>query len=420
MISREARVVALAFGIGVAGVGALGVALASKSRPPAVRMDMVSTTRIAAEEQNRRKSTLGAQRHLVQRADSLQRVLARHDWSSDSLLIVEDSLLPAWERSVTTTLLRRSWAGLVPRHGGIRVAVAVVRETAAWQGGNAVSGILLPSMLDGRTCLVVLARTDRYFGRQDSLAELSRLLLDETATSPSLRFGSPAWVYFTYAARRASFGACGWLAAYGAAGAGVQAWLDSTGWRAAEAARFIDTPRARAPWRYTRAAESTLEGHVNNLISVPREETLEAQACAHDSPATCARLMLLGARAETPWRDSGVLLPGRAFFWPHVGVGSTLAHDPRDRFLDDLRRSIGAEKFGALWRDPRPFPDAFAAVVGDPLGVWTSRWMTHSIRGPGSDYGPAPSLRPWVFAIPVLCVFLWGAVQVARRRQVGR
>ena len=116
MISREARVVALAFGIGVAGVGALGVALASKSRPPAVRMDMVSTTRIAAEEQNRRKSTLGAQRHLVQRADSLQRVLARHDWSSDSLLIVEDSLLPAWERSVTTTLLRRSWAGLVPRH----------------------------------------------------------------------------------------------------------------------------------------------------------------------------------------------------------------------------------------------------------------------------------------------------------------
>ncbi len=419
MISRDLRVSMIAFAIGLGGVGALGVVLASTPKPPRRVVGSVDSTRSAAEDQRERRDALVEGQRLLRRADSLRRILARQDWRGDSLLVLADTRLPALNRDVYETLLRRSWAGITSKRGDVRVAVAIVRDTQRFVPLSSSS--ILPTMLDGRTCLVVLSVSDRLLSFSSPTPVLAGDILDESRTTPR-RVSNDVlnWQSFTAGATRASLGPCGWLAAYGAPGAGMRAWLDSTGWRAAEAARFIDTPRARAPWRSTRVERSPFA--ISPVVYRERSLGLPVGSCANGDILPCERLMFSRRLHVLPWRDSGVLTTGD-FHRTNIEEGfsgSTRFLDPRRRFLDDLRRTIGHDRMGTLWRDSRAFPEAFAAVVGEPLGLWTSRWMDHSVREPGTRDGPAPSLEPWASALPIAAFFLWGAVRTSRRRQVGR
>ncbi|MBI3790116.1 MAG: hypothetical protein HY275_04480 [Gemmatimonadetes bacterium] len=347
---------------------------------------------------------------LAGRADSLRAETARRPWPSDSLLVLADPRLPAWRRDGDEAILRREFAHLRGSPAGARVAVALIADSVHLPGvGRAmpwasVMGQVLPTWFDGQTCLVVLQRP-RLLLLGDARAAL-RDLQGGVDTSLSI---------FWLGAYRPSLGACGFVHAYGMPGRGMRAWLDSTGWRGAASATFDTGAAGREPW--LRTSGPVLLNSVIASVGVAADSvTLGAQGCARGRPGACRRFVHEAAhQGHANGRD--IMVPEQ--FVSHVGVGNVEAGDPRVRMLDDLRREKGAEKFGALWHDDRPFEEAFAAVMGEPLDAWAQRWMHRSIVPPGATYGPMPSAPSLLVAgVPVVLLLVAGLL-LAHRRQMG-
>lgn len=357
---------------------------------------------------------------VAQRAESLVRVIGRSTWPTDSLLVLEDSLLPDWKRDVARTLVRRSWGALARRAGGVRVVVAIMGDTAWGSASEADPSAILPELLDGHTCLVQLPRA-RVVGRVEKAGRAAQLrprYLDEEMTEapPGLGFDGNDVAALAWPAINASLGACGWMAGYGAPGAGMRAWLDSTGWRGASGARFLDTPRAKAPWRFAYAPPALSE-FLMFAMQAPDAARLPAYSCASRSSSACTTFVSVGNAAAGRLASQGIVTaPPRDFGYSALGVS---ALDPRPRFLDDVRRAIGDDRFSALWRDARPFPDAFAAATGASLDSWVQRWLYDAIRGSGSS-GPQVSAASLLIWTPPMSLLILLMLVRARRRQVGR
>ena len=371
--------------------------------------------RVAAYEQ---RALLQEALILTQRTDSIARILRTHAWASDSLLILSDSQLPAWRREGDAALLRRAWAALRPHRDGFRVAVALVSDAydPAWSArpnqSERSSGIALPGTVDEHTCLLVLQRHRGFLGAFAKARLLARLA--EQPDSSGLQF--------FFSSGEGSLGACGWIASFGMPGRGIRAWLDSTQWRAATHATFDDHAWSRRPWRVDGAAPPLLLSEMLMVDFGPGEAQFSAmlpsQACASAVAAACRRLAFAVGRAPSPIRSAGIFVPEQRV--EPVGRFITAAWDPRPRLLDDLRRSIGHDRFGALWRDDRPLADAFRSNVGEPLDDWVHRWMRHSIRRTDEPSGPAPALRTLVvWALPCVAFLLLVMVR-SRRSGVGR
>lgn len=410
MNARTDRPAILALLGGLVAVCALGAVIASNAGPRDAHEARALTERDSTErERANTVADLGAAGEavlLARRGDSLRRVLARHDWPSDSLLILEDSLLPAWRLRFEERFLRASWAALAPKRGGVRVAVAIVHDSGSSQDAMRLplfernKGFILPSLLDHQTCLVLLqrsrihlskyARTSAAYWMGDTTARLT--------SDPSL----------LPVAKESSLGACGLIAAHGMPGAGMRDWLDHTGWRATLSPTFADWPHAREPWRAVLAefrisnpllAAFGLINFGDDLLHV------RAQACAARAPGACRSFVNAGPGRAMPTLESGLIVAPQAY--RDVGNFPVLALDPRPRLLDDLRREIGAEKFGALWRDERALPEAFATRVGVPMDEWIGAWTARSITIGDPGRGAMPGLREvFVAALPGLVLMI--------------
>ena len=234
MSSRRWNATWIGVGIGLVSTAVLAVLVAASARAGAAATE-VETLREARYPLSRRESYASEARDRTQQAESLVRVLAHRAWPADSLLMLGDSAMPAWQLQFVTTQLRRSWAALAPRHDGIRVVVAFVpwltrAQVAAglraspW-GALQPSVVFLPELLDGRTCLVLKPWAQTRVPTAAQLAALEAQWLDESAELPPIARSPENTLIMTMGlpARRATLGACGWLAAYGPPGRGARA-----------------------------------------------------------------------------------------------------------------------------------------------------------------------------------------------------
>ncbi len=412
MIRPPSRTLLLAIGIGAVAIGLIATAIASTYEPSAAGTTDVARLR---EERSRATERIGAIEEaslLRQRADSLAGVLAQQQWAGDSLLVLADTMIPAWRRDGDTRLVRRAWSALHPRRDGLRVVVAFVRDTGV-PGVRArlpmferAQGQVLPTMLDGRTCLVVQQRSRILMS--PSMRKSLETALGDRSDSGNIDL----WA----AARDASLGACGWIAAYGLPGSGMRAWLDSTGWRAATMARFVDDELTRRPWRQEYAAAEGLSAMVNAAFA--GETQIPLRGCAAGNATACSVVLQQADLSPAlPGRREGLFVPSQRS--EALGGSTSVAVDPRVRFLDDLRRDIGHERMRALWTDARAFPEAFAANVGESLPSWTARWMARSILDSDRQAGPRPSLRSLLPSLLLIGLLFAASVRRINRQVIG-
>jgi len=88
-----------------------------------------------------------------------------------------------------------------------------------------------------------------------------------------------------------------------------------------------------------------------------------------------------------------------------------------DRYLADVAREVGHERFLRFWNSPDPVDTALATALKLPVGEWTERWQRRFV--PRLPLGPAAPLSATVIGL-----LLGGAAVAvvslgAKRRQVS-
>ena len=84
--------------------------------------------------------------------------------------------------------------------------------------------------------------------------------------------------------------------------------------------------------------------------------------------------------------------------WPRIKgrFGQDRGYFPDATMLRDLRRTLGAEKFGELWRADAPIAESYAKVTGNSIDPWVRAWATTRLGTIRRDNGLA--LTGWVGA----------------------
>ncbi len=213
--------------------------------------------------------------------------------------------------------------------------------------------VVPPSALDGRTCVVVLPPLTERDGPQD-LARLRR----------HLRWNLQAHI-----------GMCSLWKTFGAPGQGMQRWLETMGYRVAQASDWARGRRSfEAQWaadveqemtgamgrRFLRVLRPVFgEPHPAYLLGPDGARCLAGDLPACRGPLTLRRQSYGGVEGGIP----------RITIW-----GDPLGADA-PRWVSDLILDRGQESFQALWGSPDPMLVAFEAAYGETAEAWTSRWL---------------------------------------------
>jgi hypothetical protein len=89
---------------------------------------------------------------------------------------------------------------------------------------------------------------------------------------------------------------------------------------------------------------------------------------------------------------------------------------PGERYLSDVAREVGRDRFQSFWTSTLPVDSALATALKQPVGEWTSQWERRFIApirlGAAAPLG-ATAIALLLGAVAVLAVML-----TASRRQV--
>lgn len=237
---------------------------------------------------------------------------------------------------------------------------------------RSAGGVLLPALLDGRTCLLLATpRTGRTLSR--------------------------------------ALGPCVYYAEFGPPGPHILAWLEGRRFGPTRVWAAPDSTGPERPadmqgptvWPGQRLAELAGGG-------LPPEYFIgmKSIACLRGAQEACAQAVLdsLPPVLHHPWVEGtgysfGLLLPGL-----------------EERLLQDLRDELGPERFRRFWQSPLPVEAAFREASGTPLSEWVRGWV-----GARSDaFRSGPALAAWSVPVWLLLVALVLAILIraAERRQV--
>jgi hypothetical protein len=186
-----------------------------------------------------------------------------------------------------------------------------------------------------------------------------------------LRGTSPAHLAAVHAQRL--IGVCGFYAVFGMPGDSVRSWLRATGHAFA---RQSDWHVARAP-----------------VIDATSAYALHPDAARCLTGETRACHVTLGVGAE---RESGPVRLDSSFAESVLravtaspdGWQQQRAGEHQGRYLADVVRDLGPERFARFWHADGSVEAAFAAAAGVDLAAWTETWLART-------YGAVPD-RPSV------------------------
>jgi hypothetical protein len=293
-----------------------------------------------------------------------------------ALLFDGTDSIPAHARRAVGTALETVWRQL--GLGVAQVSVGVVVDLS-WdrdavgtpKGYRASPAYLLPDSTDRTTCLVW---TSAWY------------LTSQSAVSPpTTNRQLQMWL-------RDDLGPCAFFAAYGTPGNGVRQWL---------ARRDYDLARDPS-WDRDRPARPWLSGSVYDLSTT-------AIGCLGGRAESC-RTAVLAAADDSPG-DSLTRVLSTDSWWRR---GERLVNS--ERYLADVAREVGRDRFMRFWGSTAPVDTALAAALGMPVGEWTEQWERRFV--PRLPLGPAAPLDAAALGL----LLAGGAVAIvalgARRRQV--
>jgi hypothetical protein len=86
------------------------------------------------------------------------------------------------------------------------------------------------------------------------------------------------------------------------------------------------------------------------------------------------------------------------------------------RFLGDVARAVGRDRFLSFWTSALPVDSALAAALKRPVGEWTADWQRDFVRP--IRLGPAPPLGGVAIALLIAALAVAVVAITASRRQV--
>jgi len=203
---------------------------------------------------------------------------------------------------------------------------------------------------------------------------------------------------------QAGLGPCAFYAAYGTPGTSVRGWLLARGWDLAltldagargrrQGNSIIGVADRNSPWFW------------EAVYSLPPT----AAACLGGRPDACRAAVLEGASDDRTIPVPDIMRIDRR--WGRV---------PRlvegQRFLGDVARAVGRDRFQSFWTSALSVDTALAAALKRPVGEWTAGWQrdfVHPIR-----LGPAPPLGGVAIALAIAALAVALVAVTASRRQV--
>ena len=270
----------------------------------------------------------------VLRRDSLARAFRSHRYVPDApptLQIDQGWTAPIWMRLAMRATLDSVWRQLDPKSSEVGLGIII---DAGSVDNNAM--YFLPLATDGHTCVAVIEPSWR----------LGRFIGDSTPPADSLPLR--AWL-------QSGLGPCAFYAAFGRPGSRIEDWLLD---------RQFDF--ASAPdWNRPDLRDDSPEMQRASYWRT----SFDAMACIAGDRARCRVALFTPVPAAwgrtTHEELRGVVSP--PWFWT-----TTLFEG--GRFLSDLIRTMGAERFGSFWRSPADVDQAFSDAFGVPLETYTQGW----------------------------------------------
>jgi hypothetical protein len=271
--------------------------------------------------------------------------------------------------------LRESGAG--------KIAIATVLDTTPplpdvpWSPADEVL-YYLPQATDSEICLVVWAlKAPARKGRNEYYS--------------ALRFVADTAAHLV--------GPCAYFAAFGSPGPEIAHWL---------ATRDFDL--ARNPFWLT-GSDPAWQMAPDDLrwLRWPSGSSFRMAACAAGRKEECRRRLLDVDRSIRSPVPKAILRSG-VWYW-----GSSLGPDT-PRFLSDLVKEMGAERFAEFWTSDLDPESAFEAAFGVPIAQWTMEWMHQQVGRP--RFGPGVPLAAALLALLLAALSVVVSVAYVSRRQV--
>ncbi len=204
---------------------------------------------------------------------------------------------------------------------------------------------------------------------------------------------------------KGNLGPCAFYAAYGNPGKPVRFWLARRNFDLALHPVW-DTPRQGRLWGLEQdpAMQRWWWDWVYN-------QSLTAVACLARRPDACRAAVLEGGEGGGSLEDSvpRVVTLGQ-WWWKAQRLVAA------NRYLSDVVRDVGHDRFLRFWNSTQPVDTALAAALRMPVGEWTVRWEERF--APPVPLGAAAPLSASVFALLLAAAALGSVALAARRRQV--
>ena len=314
-----------------------------------------------------------------------------HDHSGRPTVIVrgaEDS--PAAVRYIEAAL-DTAWQALGLGETKVRVAVVLelARPRAMVDRPSPAEGAayLAPDSTDRTTCIALLPAGPYW----------TRFLLGKREARNAGFGGFPRWL-------QAGLGPCAFYAAYGTPGKPVRRWLAARNW---DVARILGS-NGIAGERFTSLdllGDARYSWYWDQVYSFPPATV----ACLAGRSSGCRTAVLGGSDAASPAAGPQIVRSERRWWRAQRLL-------PGERYLSDVAREVGRDRFQGFWASSLPVDTALAAALKQPVGEWTKQWerrFVAPIRLGAAAPWSATAGALLLGAVAVLAVML-----TATRRQV--
>ena len=340
------------------------------------------------------RSVDGAARLLEQRGRMRSTLSARgNPPRGPTVLLTGVDSVPPSAMPLLITAMDSAWVELGLEETKVRVVVIIELSQGARAGSTPVPTqqgdvYLEPDSTDRTTC-VALVPAGRYW--------TGFILGERTPDQASVRSRFVRWL-------GAGLGPCAFYATYGTPSRPVRRWLAARKW---DLALYRDA-YGIAGERFSSVdlmGDPRSDWYWKSVYSFPSATV----ACLAGRTVGCRAAVLDGAdaevgdaiprvvRLEQRWWRTQRLLPG-------------------ERFLSDVARAVGRDRFLRFWGSPLPVDTALAAALRMPVGEWTVRWQRGYVRP--LRLGAAAPLGASLLALVLGAVAVVSVALTASRRQV--
>jgi hypothetical protein len=247
-----------------------------------------------------------------------------------------------------------------------------------------LAGYLAPDSTDRTTCIAAIS-APRYWTRELAAGLRGRWSFEDLMRS-----------------LKGVLGPCAFYAAYGTPSPTVRSWLTAHSWDLGLSLDPGAIGRGNSLFSLGNARYSWYWEAIYSLSPV-------TIACAAGRPEGCRAAVLSGASDEpfVPFPDI-VRVEPRWYHIPRLVEGQ--------RFLGDVAREIGRERFLSFWTSTQPVDKALAAALKRPVGEWTADWERNFVEP--IRLGPAAPAGATVIALGIAALALGLVVVTAARRQL--